>query len=110
MSRRRFYYDKDLKRCVEVGADWQPEPVARVELMTGSCHADVVAPDGTLIDTRAKREAWKRANGVEDEADCKEFTARNAAEREKWRRGEQDSRHYVEAAREAYERLKYGRG
>jgi len=109
MSRRFFVYDKALGKVVEVGEEWEPTPRPRVELMTGSCHEGQVAPDGTPIDSRRKREEYKRRAGVEDFDDARGLLQKTTREREKRFLGEQDIRPYREAAARAFHELAEGR-
>lgn len=108
--RRRWVYTRGGQPCEPYEAGEEPEAPARLQLMTGSCHAGVVAPDGTLIDTRGKRAEYKRRNGVEDESDCVGLTERRKAERVAFLQGRQDIRPYQEAAARAFHELHGRRG
>lgn len=88
VERGRWVYDEAQRRLVP--AD-EYEPVCHAvdaPIMSGRCHEGQVAPDGTDISTRAKRQAWMRATGNVDHADYKGVREAKQKEIEAKRRGE----------------------
>jgi hypothetical protein len=95
---------------IEGDEESEGQQAPKLQIITGKCHEGQVAPDGTLIDTRRKREEYKRRAGVEDESDCREFVQKRKREREAFFLGEQPIGPYREAAAEAFRELRETKG
>lgn len=79
-------------------------------VMAGRFYEGTVATDGTDIGSRQKHQAYMKQHGLAHESDFRECGAKARAERERFYRGEQDDKPYVEAVeRSLYELEKRGR-
>lgn len=81
MSRTRYRYDEQQKKCVEITEDWQPTP--RFEIMAGGCYDGQRAQDGTDISSRQKHHDWMRQNNLADTSDFTESWAKAKRERDR---------------------------
>jgi hypothetical protein len=65
MARRRFIYDPELQRLVEVTLDYQSAPANTDRALWGDRHYDGMrATDGADISTRSKHREYMRRNGL----------------------------------------------
>jgi len=87
-QRGRWVYDVQRKGLVPADEYVPPARAVDGPIMSGRCHENQVAPDGTDISTRAKRKAWMRATGNADYSDYANIRAKAKAEREAKARGE----------------------
>lgn len=105
MSRRRYRFDPETKRMVEVDDSWtetpRRAPVGTEELVYGKLRAT----DGTVLDTRRKHREYMRQHGYAVASDFTETWARAEREREGIRRGENDKRPRREALERAWHEL-----
>lgn len=79
--RGRFIYDPEQGKCVPADEYVPPSRAVDGPIMSGRCHENTIAPDGTDISTRAKRKAWMRATGNVDFDDYKNHRAKVAADK-----------------------------
>ncbi len=86
--RGRFIWDEQRHRLVSADEYVPPAAKTGTGIMSGRCHENQVAPDGTDISTRSKRKAWMRATGNADFGDYKNVRAKAAAEKAAKARGE----------------------
>lgn len=81
----RYRYDPELKRCVEIGADWSDTekraPMPTEQLVYGGLGK---ATDGTPIDTRSKHRDYMKATGTTLAGDFTETWKKAADERAKF--------------------------
>lgn len=81
MTRRRYRYNPDTKRCEEVAPDWEPAerraPVA-TEALT---YANLRTADGVDVSSRRKHREHMKAHDVALVDDFKDSWARAAKER-----------------------------
>lgn len=88
MSRRRWKWDLQLGRLVELPTEWEPTP--RTEIMTGAAYEGVRALDGTDLSSRRKHETYMRDNGLALASDYRETWKQAARERERMAQGDFD--------------------
>ena len=80
MSRRRFVWNKEAGRLVEVTPDWTPTP--RTEVMSGSFYEGARTLEGEDIGSRRKHAEHMRRNGLAPASDFRDYWAKAAKERE----------------------------
>ena len=86
--RGRFVYDASQGKCVPI-EEYQPPPAkCGTTVMVDRWLEGTVAPDGTDIGSRAKRNAWMKANDVAPYDDFKGAREKRAKEQEARARGE----------------------
>lgn len=77
MIKRKFVYDRELGKMVEVSLDYEQEPRDHSELLWNDRHYnDLKATDGTPIDSRAKHRAYMKSRGLTTMDDFKGEWAR----------------------------------
>lgn len=91
MSRRRFKYDQELGKVVEIGADWSDAetraPVGTEELIYGGAGRST---DGADISSRKKHREYLKSTGAAMHSDYKETIQKRNAERMATAMGERD--------------------
>lgn len=90
--KRKFVYDRELGKMVEVSLDYEQEPRDHSELLWNDRHYnDLKATDGTPIDSRAKHRAYMKAHGLTTMDDFKGEWDRAAAARADYLSGRKGS-------------------
>lgn len=79
-QRGRWVWDEEAKRLVRADEYVPPPSKCGTTVVSGRWHEGMKAPDGTPIDTPAKRRAWMKATGVADYDDFKGARERRAKE------------------------------
>lgn len=87
--RKRYRFDEQIKKMVEVGEDWTDTPRKAPHLTEGVEYSNLRAPDGTPIDSRKKRREWMIATGSTDASDYSDaFFEKKNKERDRDMRSE----------------------
>jgi hypothetical protein len=81
MSRRRYRYDPEMKAVVEIAPDFDDAPRRAQTATEELTYGNLVATDGTVLDTRKKHREYMKAHGVSPTSDWSETWARAAKER-----------------------------